>query len=162
MLQADLGNIGEVLNASIGNLTTSLTLIAHNDIVLDNVKMSSADAPYVTPPPQPPSMITMTPRSRRKSKRDAMNTSDLEATDAQPLPSEQLNEIPSETIRTQELPDKPIADTPVPVAPDAVEAKPTAESSSRPASVVPPPTPVSPVATPEPSSTPPSSEANPG
>jgi len=45
MLQRDLGNIGEVLNSSAGNLTTSLTLIVHDDINLDKIQLSSMDLP---------------------------------------------------------------------------------------------------------------------
>jgi polyisoprenyl-teichoic acid--peptidoglycan teichoic acid transferase len=53
MLQQDLGNVGEIINASIGNLTSSFTIVASDDIALDKIALSSTDAPYVPPPPRP-------------------------------------------------------------------------------------------------------------
>lgn len=55
MMMQDLGNIGQVVPASVGNLLTSITIVAHDDIKLDRISMSTPDAPYVAPltPPQP-------------------------------------------------------------------------------------------------------------
>ncbi len=53
MLQQDLGNVGEIINQSIGNLTSSFTIVARDDIALDKIALSSVDAPYVPPPPRP-------------------------------------------------------------------------------------------------------------
>jgi LCP family protein required for cell wall assembly len=47
MVQQDLGGVGEVINASVGNLYSSITLVAHDDIKLADIKMSSVDAPYM-------------------------------------------------------------------------------------------------------------------
>lgn len=49
MIQQDLGNAGEVVNASVGVLNSSITIIARDDIILDKITMSSVDAPYVAP-----------------------------------------------------------------------------------------------------------------
>lgn len=64
MMQKDLGNVGEVVNASVGNLTTSITVVAHNDLKLDNINLSSADLPYV-PPAQPPQPLVVAPSQQQ-------------------------------------------------------------------------------------------------
>lgn len=58
MLQDDLGGSGEVVNASVGNLKSSITIVAHDDIKLDKISMSSPDAPYVAPPARPQPLVT--------------------------------------------------------------------------------------------------------
>jgi len=74
MIQDDLGGRGEVVNASVGDLKSSITIVAHDDIKLDEISMSSLDAPYVAllPRPQPlvakPSLLsTGLPKQSRKS-----------------------------------------------------------------------------------------------
>jgi polyisoprenyl-teichoic acid--peptidoglycan teichoic acid transferase len=67
MLQQDLGAVGEVVNASVGSLVSSLTIFAHDDLNLDNVKMSSVDAPYVMQAAVPPPIVvrpSAPPRTR--------------------------------------------------------------------------------------------------
>ena len=66
MLRHDLGNRGEVVNASMGNLLSSITIVAHDDIKLDEIAMSCPDAPYVAPPPPQPLVVrAWTAPSRR-------------------------------------------------------------------------------------------------
>ena len=57
MMQQDLGGRGEVVNASVGNLMSSITIVAHDDIKLDEISMSSPDAPYAAPPPRPQPLV---------------------------------------------------------------------------------------------------------
>jgi LCP family protein required for cell wall assembly len=49
MVQNDLGHIGEVISASVGDLYSKITILACDDIKLDLITMSSVDAPYVVP-----------------------------------------------------------------------------------------------------------------
>lgn len=61
MLQHDLGDVGEVVNASVGNLVSSITIVAHNDLNLNNIKLSSADMPYVAQTTPPPIVVRSVP-----------------------------------------------------------------------------------------------------
>jgi polyisoprenyl-teichoic acid--peptidoglycan teichoic acid transferase len=126
MLQQDLGDVGAIMNASIGNLTTSITIIARDDITLDNIKLSSIDAPYLAPPPRPQSMLTTIARGHTKhNKRNAMNTTDLESTDLAPTPVDEnstLDVVPHETAPSRE----PL-ETSAPRTNDAAEARPSLE-----------------------------------
>jgi LCP family protein required for cell wall assembly len=58
MLQHDLGDVGDVVNASVGNLLTSITLIAHDDLDLEKITMSSEDAPYLGRPAYAQPLVT--------------------------------------------------------------------------------------------------------
>jgi LCP family protein required for cell wall assembly len=49
MVQNDLGHVGEVISASVGDLYSKITILACDDINLDLITMSSVDAPYVVP-----------------------------------------------------------------------------------------------------------------
>jgi LCP family protein required for cell wall assembly len=84
MLKADLGGGGEVVNASVGNLNTSLTVFARSDIDLDKITMSSVDAPYVpsTGMPQPLVVNPQADRPRRPSTGDAPPPLDVPPGDA--------------------------------------------------------------------------------
>lgn len=148
MLQKDLGDIGQIMNASIGNLTTSITIIALDDINLDKIALSSEDAPYLAPPPRPQSMMTTVAHSHTKRKnRNAMNTTDLETTDLSPMPvddNQTLDVVPHESTSAPE----PI-ETVSPRTNDAAEARQSAEPSSKPYT----PTPTT-VVTPQPTATP--------
>jgi hypothetical protein len=57
MMQQDLGGKGEVVNASVGNLMSSITIVAHDDLKLDEITMSTADAPYVAPLQRPQPLV---------------------------------------------------------------------------------------------------------
>lgn len=46
-LQRDLGNVGEIINASLGNLTSSITIRVHDDLIVDKIQLSSVDVPSV-------------------------------------------------------------------------------------------------------------------
>jgi LCP family protein required for cell wall assembly len=71
MLQQDLGGVGELLNASVGNLYATMTLVARDDLALDKITMSSVDAPYIAPPPRPVAVSKMVlKRSSRNSETD--------------------------------------------------------------------------------------------
>jgi hypothetical protein len=71
MLQQDLGGIGELLNASVGSLYATITLVARDDLSLDKITMSSVDAPYIAPPPRPVAVSKMVlKRSLRNSETD--------------------------------------------------------------------------------------------
>ena len=71
MLQADLGGIGELYNASVGSLYATMTIVARDDCVLDKIALSSVDAPYVAPPPRPVVVSKMAfKRSSRNSETD--------------------------------------------------------------------------------------------
>ena len=49
MMQNDLGHVGEVISASVGDLYSKITILACDDIKLDLITSSSVDAPYVVP-----------------------------------------------------------------------------------------------------------------
>ncbi len=154
MLQKDLGDIGQIMNASIGNLTTSITLVAFDDINLDKIAMSSEDAPYLAPPPRPQSMMTVVAHSHTKhGKRNAMNTTDLESTDLSPMPidDQSLDVVPHESAVTPE-PSEAVA----PKTNDAAEARQSAEPASKPysAPASAPSVAPQPVYTPQPTTTP--------
>ncbi len=152
MLQQDLGEIGSIMNASIGNLTTSITIIARDDIVLDNIKMSSADAPYIQPPPRPQSLLTIARMHTKRSKRNAMNTTDLESTDLSPMPIEENSA--SDVVPHENPPATETLETAVPNNNDAAEARPATEPSVKPFVAPAPAVTPAPVSTPTPSSTP--------
>lgn len=67
MLKADLGGTGDVINASVGNLNTSLTVYVRSEVDPEKVTMSSVDAPYVrsTGMPQP---LVVNPQANRPSR----------------------------------------------------------------------------------------------
>jgi len=58
MLQQDLGRVGDVINASVGSLIGSITIIAHDDVNLDKINLSSTDAPYVAQVAMPPPIVS--------------------------------------------------------------------------------------------------------
>ncbi len=91
MLKADLGGNGEVVNASVGNLNTSLTVFARSDIDLEKITMSSVDAPYVpsTGMPQPLVVNPQADRPRRPSLGDAPPPLDLPTADTTANSTEQ-------------------------------------------------------------------------
>lgn len=123
MLQSDLGDVGQIMNASIGNLTTSLTIIAQDDILVDKVHLSSEDAPYLAPPPRPVPMFTVAKVHNKHMKRNAMNTTDLESTDMSPMPVDSpstLESIPHEVPPPQVQ----VETGSTPKTGDAVEARP--------------------------------------
>ena len=64
MLKNDLG-VGQVVNASIGDLLSSLTIVAHEDIALDAIKLSCEDAPYVAPMGTPQPLVERPVYARR-------------------------------------------------------------------------------------------------
>jgi hypothetical protein len=64
MLKNDLG-VGQVVNASIGDLLSSLTIVAHEDIVVDSIKLSSVDAPYIAPISSPQPLVDRPVYARR-------------------------------------------------------------------------------------------------
>lgn len=128
MLKQDLGNIGQIVGASVGNLYTSITLIAHDDIDLTRINLSSADAPYVEPLPMPQPLL-----SSKKLKRS--NQADSETDQMNPLDqtdqSDQMNQL-----------------KPVDEQPESTEAPPTemnsqaqSQSEEKPNSETSPPTP---------------------
>jgi LCP family protein required for cell wall assembly len=93
MMQQDLGIVGEVVNASVGNLTSSITVIAHDDIKLDQIKMSSSDAPYIAPSSPPLPLVTR-PLNEPVLSVKQNNQSDLPALDpavAGPQSDQQLD-----------------------------------------------------------------------
>jgi hypothetical protein len=132
------------MNASIGNLTTSITIIAHDDINLDKISMSSEDAPYLAPPPRPQSMMTTVAHTHPRHKgRNAMNTADLESTDLSPMPvddNQTLDVVPHESSAPEPI------ETVAPKTNDAAEARQSTEAPSRPYTA---PTPTT-VVTPQP------------
>ncbi len=69
MLQQDLGNVGDVVNASVGSLISSITVVAHDDLKLDNVTLSSIDVPYEATLTRPEPLVSRameSPFSHRK------------------------------------------------------------------------------------------------
>lgn len=64
MLKNDLG-VGQVVNASIGDLLSSLTIVAHEDIVIDSIRLSSVDAPYIAPISSPQPLVDRPVYARR-------------------------------------------------------------------------------------------------
>jgi LCP family protein required for cell wall assembly len=114
MLQQDLGNIGEIMNASIGNLTTSITVMAVDDINLDKIAMSSVDAPYVAPTPRQPLFPPIATRKTAKSA-DELNPADLDlpekptselgsvepATSSDPLSADNLKQSDESVVERQ-------------------------------------------------------------
>ncbi|CAN5380153.1 hypothetical protein BH10CYA1_BH10CYA1_20980 [soil metagenome] len=147
MLQKDLGEVGQIMNASIGNLTTSITIIALNDINLDKIALSSQDAPYLAPPPRPQSMMTTVAHTHTRHRgRNAMNTSDLESTDLSPMPvddKQTLDVVPHESAPAPE----PV-ETLAPKTGDAAEARQSAEQQPKPYTAPAPTTVVTPQANP--------------
>ncbi len=91
MLQQDLGNAGELMNASIGSLNSSITVVARDDINLDNIHLSSVDAPYVTPSPKQPLFAPLISRKPNQSPQD-VNPADLDL-----LPNQQTDANGMET-----------------------------------------------------------------
>ncbi|MBS1991351.1 MAG: LCP family protein [Cyanobacteria bacterium SZAS LIN-2] len=67
MLKADLGGTGEVVNASVGNLNTALTVFVRSDVDPEKVTLSSVDAPYV-PPTGMPQPLVVNPHADRPSR----------------------------------------------------------------------------------------------
>jgi LCP family protein required for cell wall assembly len=129
MLQQDLGNTGEVVNASVGNLLTQITLVAHDDINLDNINLSSADAPYVAPSqatrPQP--LVVRANTTPLNGQRIRQPASTVVPTDSEPVPSETV----PDTSAGEQTPVTPVgepADAATPVGEPAT--KPPAESSA--------------------------------
>lgn len=64
MLKGDLG-VGQVINASIGDLLSTLTVYAHEDVLVDNVKASCEDPPYVAPVSSPQPLVERPVYARR-------------------------------------------------------------------------------------------------
>ncbi len=89
MIKADLGGVGDVVNASLGNLMTQITIIACNDIDLTKIQQSSVDAPYVQPVvPRPIITPIGAPFISKRLKRSQMNPADADLMlDGQPTPS---------------------------------------------------------------------------
>lgn len=54
MLQADLGNIGEIIAASIGDISSNITIIAHDDLCeLDEISNNALDSRHFPDPADP-------------------------------------------------------------------------------------------------------------
>jgi polyisoprenyl-teichoic acid--peptidoglycan teichoic acid transferase len=104
MLKADLGGTGEVVNASVGNLNTSLTVFARDDIDVAKVNLSSVDAPYVrsTGMPQPLVVNPLANRPSRPQLGDAPPPLDANQTDLTATPVEQklVDTDPGATVST--------------------------------------------------------------
>jgi polyisoprenyl-teichoic acid--peptidoglycan teichoic acid transferase len=107
MLQQDLGSVGEIINASIGNLTSSFTIVARDDIALDKIAQSSVDAPYVPPPPRP-----VVPRlaSRRTNKMVSPTGEDLPG--QEPGETEMMYNNPADTPMEGQTAEEPGEATP--------------------------------------------------
>jgi LCP family protein required for cell wall assembly len=116
MMQHDLGDIGEVITASIGNLTTALTIIAHDDLKLDKINLSSADLPYI-PPTAPPQPLVVAPSALNAP--SAGNTEppppDASAT---PGDEEPATSGMGTATETETMTDTYSQEAPPPVAPD--------------------------------------------
>lgn len=143
MMMQDLGNIGEVVNASVGNLATSITIVAHDDIKLDQIRLSSADAPYFEPPAraQPlvvkPSLASAlgTKRGKQSCLHSGADAAEIRLDDKQ-KPNAAAGETSSKT--NGELSGNQPKDSTASPASDAVEVKGTSEPSEEPPSVLPP------------------------
>jgi LCP family protein required for cell wall assembly len=81
MMHADLGNIGEVVCASVGDLYSKITIIACDDINLDRVQQSSADSPYVVPqaptPIIPPAPVRILGKHSRKDMQPSASETEI-------------------------------------------------------------------------------------
>lgn len=77
MLQQDLGNVGDVVNASVGSLNSSITIVAHDDLKLDKVTLSSADAPFAVHQSPPEPIVTKLRRRNRLVQRATVATQAL-------------------------------------------------------------------------------------
>lgn len=109
MLRNDLGGVGVIVDASVGDLYSSITLIANEDIDLEKIVASSVDAPYVVPSIQPPLVQAII------SKRPKSNVS--ETTVGEP-------EVPTDSTASPELPQTDVTPPTESPAADASEAAP--------------------------------------
>jgi hypothetical protein len=98
MMQNDLGHVGEVIPASVGDLYSKITILACDDIKLDLITMSSVDAPYVVPVTPSPIIAPMhiLSKARHSSEPSASETviNDPNAqVDANALPNAPVTEV---------------------------------------------------------------------
>jgi LCP family protein required for cell wall assembly len=71
MMQNDLGHVGEVVAASVGDLYSKITILACDDIKLDAISLSSVDAPYVVPVAPAPIITPVHIASKARHTEDA-------------------------------------------------------------------------------------------
>jgi polyisoprenyl-teichoic acid--peptidoglycan teichoic acid transferase len=102
MLQQDLGNVGTVVNASVGSLLSSITVVAHSDLNPDNIRMSSVDAPYAVPNSPPTPIVVRQPWSGRSRTGEAKTPDE----NAVPLPGTDENQNALNNGQTNINPDE--------------------------------------------------------
>ena len=128
MMLADLGNVGEVVAASVGDLNSKITIFACDDLNLDGITLSSPDAPYVVPvaptPILPPMAVHIV---GKRSKKDTQpSASETELNDGSNVPETATETNPTGSGMTSEHPPEGVGEGTSPSAtPDAVEAKPS-------------------------------------
>jgi polyisoprenyl-teichoic acid--peptidoglycan teichoic acid transferase len=116
MLRGDLGGVGNVVDASIGDLYSSITLIANDDIKLDQIAMSSVDAPYVVPSIQPPLVQAIVAKHTRSS--------------ASEITTEGEPEVPTDSTASPELTQPGLEMTPPTESPAAGASETNSQSES--------------------------------
>lgn len=161
MMLADLGNVGEVVPASVGDLYSKITILACDDVNLELINASSQDAPYVVPVAPTPIFAPMPmhiigKHSRKSDGPSASETVINDATNSETTASE-TNPLPAglntEVSPTENIDGRSTNQTaPAATAPDAVEAKPSYSSVYTPPTAT--PTAPSPVRTTVPESAP--------
>jgi len=107
MLQHDLGNIGDIVNASVGNLMTSITLVAHDDVDVDKITMSSEDAPYIGRSAYPQPLVTPLGGSMALGGKKHHKLSETEAAMQDP----QDNVVDQNSVPEVDVPAQPESDT---------------------------------------------------
>lgn len=81
MMRADLGNIGDVVCASVGDLYSKITILACDDIKLESITQSSPDSPYVVPqaptPIIPPAPVRIIGKHSRKDTQPSASETEI-------------------------------------------------------------------------------------
>lgn len=134
MMQNDLGHVGEVIPASVGDLYSKITILACDDIKLDLITMSSADAPYVvpvTPSPiiAPMHMISKARRSSEPSASETLINDPNAQVDANALPNAPVTEV-NNSDRYPESTNDPALNQSQPSATPESDSKPSSAPSS--------------------------------
>jgi len=143
MMQQDLGNIGEVVNASVGNLTTSITLVAHDDINLDTISMSSPDAPYQPELAHPkPLVVKPMPMLAQERRASSSAARDLEIADKETSTDEEsgIDENMSKDSVLSPINIKPIDQSDIPISSSQDNMSANQPSQATPSDLSPPAT----------------------
>jgi LCP family protein required for cell wall assembly len=119
MLRNDLGGVGMIVDASVGDLYSSITLIANEDINFDKITMSSVDAPYVVPTIQPPLVQAII------SKRPKASAAETAVMDGEPT-------VPTDSTASPELPQAGVEVTPPSESPAAEASEVTPRATEMP------------------------------